>query len=58
MVQVEKIQEAQEAKREELIRKWKEYLQHKKELIESIQQEMKDEIKKRTGEDVQSFEIW
>ena len=52
------MQNTQEAKREEWIRKWKEYLQHRKGLIESIQQEMKDEIKKRTGEDVQSFEVW
>lgn len=44
--------------REELMRRLEEHRRKKKELIETIQKEMHDRIKERTGEDVTSFNVW
>ena len=44
--------------REELMRRLEEQRRKKKELIETIQKEMHDRIKERTGEDVTSFNVW
>lgn len=44
--------------REELMRRLEEHRRKKKVLIETIQKEMHDRIKKRTGEDVTSFNVW
>ena len=44
--------------REELMRRLEEHRRKKKVLIETIQKEMHDRIKERTGEDVTSFNVW
>lgn len=44
--------------REELLRRLEESRRRKRELIESIKEEMRADIKARTGEDVTSFEVW
>lgn len=44
--------------REELMRRLEEHRRRKKVLIETIQKEMHDRIKERTGEDVTSFNVW
>ena len=44
--------------KEEFWRRLREHKRKKEELLEQIQQEMRAEIKKRTGEDVTSFEVW
>lgn len=44
--------------KEEIWRRMKEHKRKKEELLAQIQQEMRARIKKRTGEDVTSFEVW
>ena len=56
--QKNKIMEQTAFTREELMRRLEEHRRKKKELIETIQKEMHDRIKERTGEDVTSFNVW
>ena len=46
------------ATREEVLRRLEVNRRRKRELIERIKEEMRAEIKQRTGEDVTSFEVW
>ena len=56
--QKNKIMEQAAFTREELMRRLEEHRRKKKVLIETIQKEMHDRIKERTGEDVTSFNVW
>ncbi len=44
--------------KEEVWRRMREHKQKRQELLKQIQQEMRDRIKGRTGENVTSFEVW
>lgn len=44
--------------KEEVWRRMREHKQKRLELLKQIQQEMRDRIKGRTGENVTSFEVW
>lgn len=44
--------------REELLRRLEESRRRKREFIERAKEEMRAEIKARTGEDVTSFDVW
>ncbi len=58
METITKDKEARMKKREELMKRYRAYKEHKKAHVEKLKEIVRTEYKKRTGKEPESIEVW